>query len=546
MKNLLLCITAIFSICYGTIASPQDSQVKVSCPERLYGLVNSWAEGFNGTGAAAKASVSVSTGKQLPDISISFVDANNVTPGDDEWAMIVGRDVIVPVINADNPLIGRIRSKGLSPENLSVFIKEPSSASWGTLLGTDDSERAVLYVLDDETLVKSVSGYLGIDVKKQGRTMASDARELFSALGRDPLAIGFCKLANLVNDPGPELAGKIIIAPVDRNGDGAVDHNENIYENLVAFSRGVWIGKYPRALTGAIYAITPVDVTESQAAFLGWILNDGQAYLDKSGFTQLLAGERQSCDDRLAELTSPVSVTNERPAYATLIYVFLTLALSGLLVAFISRIKIKHFSAVAVDTVSQKALDENSLIWPAGLLFDRSHMWSFMEQNGTVKVGIDDYLHHVTGEITRIVLKQKGDFVRKGDEIVSLIRNGKHLTIYSPVSGIIREKNRKLEEDIHVLNTSHYDEGWIYRIEPLSWAAENTLLIMADKYKEVVSAEIHKLREFLAGLMNNERVRYATVVLPDGGPLIDNPLADMGPEIWEEFQIKFIDSAKMH
>lgn len=547
MKKLLLCTTAILSLCYYVHASQPDpgGPVKVFCSQGLSGLVNTWAEGFNNTTESGKVSVTIGTGTQLNGNSISIIEGN-FRQGNGEWAMVVGRDVIVPVINAGNPLIARIRSKGLSPENLSLFIREPASSSWGTLLGTDEKEKAGLYVMDDETLVSALSTYLGVDVKTQGRSMVSDVHELFAALERDPLALGFCKMASLINNTDPEFAGKIVIAPIDRNGDGIVDHNEDIYENLQAFSRGVWIGKYPRALTGGIYAVAPATVTETQQEFLNWILNDGQAYLGKSGYTQLLAGERQSWNDRLAALKATVPENSSQPVFATLIYVIVLILIAILLINLVLRFRVREVSPAGSQMMQHRILDESSLILPAGLMFDITHLWSFMEQGGTVKVGIDDYLHHLTGDITRVVMKQKGDFIRKGDEIVSLIRKGKHLTLYSPVSGIIKEKNRKLEDDINVLNISPYDEGWIYRIEPLTWTAENKLLFMADKYREMVSSEILKLKDFLAGFMNKEHHQYATAVLADGGALIDNPLADMGPEVWEEFQIKYIDSAKLH
>ena len=64
-----------------------------------------------------------------------------------------------------------------------------------------------------------------------------------------------------------------------------------------------------------------------------------------------------------------------------------------------------------------------------------------MEQNGIVKVGIDDFLQHITGTITRIKMKNEGERVKKGDQILSIIQNGKQFNLYAPVSGIIREKN---------------------------------------------------------------------------------------------------------
>lgn len=548
MKKILISTIVLLSVCYYNLSASAyvPDSVRVFCPAKMYDLVNGWSERYNAVGSGGKVSVSVNACSVFPDNSISIIEGPEISQGDNRWAMAVGRDVVVPVINADNPLIARIKSKGLSPENLSHFIKYPSSASWGTLLGTDNNEKAGLYIVDDESLINALATFLGVDIKARGGVMVQDAQELFSALKRDRFAIGFCKLVSLTNNQDPEFAGKILIAPIDRNGDGRIDHNEDIYQDLVAFTRGVWIGKYPRALTGNIFAVVSGKAGEAQVAFLKWVLNDGQEMLDRAGLMPLLAGERQSCNDRLAELTMPVSSTGSRPVIATMVYVIVLLLLAILLVNLILRFSGKKVTTAKVHAVIQNVLDENSLILPGGLMFDRTHMWSFMEQNGTIKVGIDDFLSHVTGEITRIVMKQKGDYIRKGDEIVSLIRNGKHLTVYSPVSGIIREKNKKLEEDIYLLNKSPYDEGWIYRIEPVNWAAENKLLIMADKYRQIIHSEILRLKEFLEGFRNIDHPQYAKVVMQDGGALIDNPLAEMGPEVWEDFQIKFIDSAKTH
>ena len=42
------------------------------------------------------------------------------------------------------------------------------------------------------------------------------------------------------------MAENLRLLPLDKNGNGQIDFNEMIYEDLNAFTRGVWIGKYPR------------------------------------------------------------------------------------------------------------------------------------------------------------------------------------------------------------------------------------------------------------------------------------------------------------
>jgi glycine cleavage system H lipoate-binding protein len=167
-----------------------------------------------------------------------------------------------------------------------------------------------------------------------------------------------------------------------------------------------------------------------------------------------------------------------------------------------------------------------------------------MDQNGIVKVGIDDFLQHITGKITRIKMKNPGKKVKKGEQIVSIIQNGKQLNLYSPVSGTIIEQNTVLESDTSVINTSPYADGWIYKIEPTNWVRENPLLFMADKQKEFIRKEFARLRDFLATALKSDTESYSLLVLQDGGEVKDGVLSGLGPEVWDDFQTNFIDPSR--
>jgi glycine cleavage system H lipoate-binding protein len=195
-------------------------------------------------------------------------------------------------------------------------------------------------------------------------------------------------------------------------------------------------------------------------------------------------------------------------------------------------------------TASQKVLDENCLVIPGGVYFDKTHTWVFMEQNGVVKVGIDDFLQHITGTITRIKMKGQGESVKKGEQILSIIQNGKQLNLYAPISGVIKEQNRILDTNSSVINSSPYNEGWIYKIEPTNWLRENQLLFMADKQKRFIRNEFSRLKDFLALALKSDSGLFPQVVLQDGGELRDGTLSNLGPEVWEDFQTKFIDPSR--
>jgi hypothetical protein len=52
------------------------------------------------------------------------------------------------------------------------------------------------------------------------------------------------------------------------------------------------------------------------------------------------------------------------------------------------------------------------------------------------------------------------------------------------------------------------------------------------------------MKDFLALTLSSDREQYEKVILQDGGELTDGTLAELGPEIWEDFQTKFIDASR--
>ena len=126
--------------------------------------------------------------------------------------------------------------------------------------------------------------------------------------------------------------------------------------------------------------------------------------------------------------------------------------------------------------------------------------------------------------------------------ILSIIQDGKQLEVYSPITGTIKAQNETLQADSSLLNTSPYRDGWIYKIEPSHWLAEIQFMILGKKYKEWISNEFTRLKEFLSEYIKPESPKYA-YVMQDGGELKRGVLTDLEPELWEDFQTNFIDAS---
>jgi glycine cleavage system H lipoate-binding protein len=186
------------------------------------------------------------------------------------------------------------------------------------------------------------------------------------------------------------------------------------------------------------------------------------------------------------------------------------------------------------------AFSEEHVDVSPGLLYDKTHTWAFMEEDGSVKIGIDDFLQRVTGPLTRVKMKSPGERVKKGKKAVSIIQEGKQLDICAPVSGTIQELNPRLAKESSLLNSSPYVDGWIYKIKPTNWYQEVQFLLMGTSYKRWLKKEFQRLKEFLSETFAPADSGHVHV-LQDGGEIRDHILKELGPELWEDFQINFLD-----
>ncbi|MBT3243853.1 MAG: hypothetical protein HN352_11915 [Bacteroidetes bacterium] len=461
--------------------------------------------------------------------------------------IIVGRDIIVPLINSENPFLEAIYKQGISAEEIARVLSNPDKQTWGMLLGNDEPARVNLFIIDNESVSSDVANFLNTDKLNDEGINVKSGQEMIDVLQGDPYALGFCRMTNVLDNTKNSFLDKITLLPIDKNGNGIIDYPEKIFSNYDTFTRGVWIGKYPKTLYRNIYSYSQENKSkEAVVAFLRWIVTSGQASLASYGYDDLVYSERLANIDALlisgVDPKSPNSIFAGQKLLALIIGLFIV---TGLVVNIIARfVANKQASVQYASSLSQSVFDQNSVKILNGLYFDKTHTWAFMDQNGGVKIGIDDFLQHVTGPITRVKMKIPGERINKGDKIMSITQKGKQLNIYSPISGIIREQNTALNSDSSAMNSSPYSDGWVYVLEPTNWIKETQQLIMANNYKTWLKNEFSRLKDFLSASLGNRNPEHGHLVLQDGGELQDWVLEKCGPEVWEDFQINFIDTNK--
>lgn len=181
----------------------------------------------------------------------------------------------------------------------------------------------------------------------------------------------------------------------------------------------------------------------------------------------------------------------------------------------------------------------DSIKIPLGIFFSRFHTWAYLESTGVAKVGLDDLLVKITGSVRFSNLRNPGEFIRKGDLLASIQRDGKILNVFSPITGEIRDTNTLLLKNPEMVAEDPYSAGWMYKIVPENWSADTQTYFLANKALAWAEYELNRFRDFLASAMS-ERQGMTVVALQDGGELIDQPLSGLPDEIWQSFQQDFL------
>lgn len=190
---------------------------------------------------------------------------------------------------------------------------------------------------------------------------------------------------------------------------------------------------------------------------------------------------------------------------------------------------------------SLEILTATTLKVPQGIFFSRYHTWTHLEKSGIAKVGLDDLLVHLTGEVQFSNLKKTGEKVKKGELLAEINQNGKLLKIFSPISGEIIEANAMLASSPDLLNKDPYEKGWMYKVKPISWVPDTNSYYLADDATTWATQELERFKDFLAQSVEKYSPMPSNVVLQDGGELVDQPLSGLPNEVWQDFQKDFLN-----
>lgn len=271
----------------------RPDELRLSGAWALYPLAVRWAEEFQKIHPEIEiAVVAGGTGKGMDDLLAGRVDiamaSRAVTPAEVRQgavAVAVCKDAVVPVINARNPVLQDLARRGVTKEVLAAAWLKRSVRTWGAIAGTPrEAPLRVLTRSDACGAAETWASWLGgTPADLQGERVLGDPG-MMGALRRDPWGLGYCNV-NYAYDPrtGQPAAG-IAILPLDLNGNGALDQDEDFYRTRNDLVAAIRDGRYPSPPARDLFFVVKGDpANRALRSFLDWVLTDGQKLAAESG-----------------------------------------------------------------------------------------------------------------------------------------------------------------------------------------------------------------------------------------------------------------------
>ena len=121
-----------------------------------------------------------------------------------------------------------------------------------------------------------------------------------SAVQKDKVGIGFNNIAYAYDQKTRRPYAGLAIIPLDVNGNGKIDPEENFYDNSLSLIKAIVSGKYPSPPARNLFLVSNgVPKKPEVIEFIKYILTEGQKYANATGYIGL---SKTTINQELAKL----------------------------------------------------------------------------------------------------------------------------------------------------------------------------------------------------------------------------------------------------
>jgi glycine cleavage system H protein len=168
---------------------------------------------------------------------------------------------------------------------------------------------------------------------------------------------------------------------------------------------------------------------------------------------------------------------------------------------------------------------------PENVRYHAGHTWALSESTEMVRVGMDDFASKLIGKIENITLPQRGRWVRQGQKICTIFRDGKSVDMVSPIEGTITDINEAVVKNPELARKDPYGEGWLVTVQ----APDSKI-----NFRNLLGGTLARLwTESSALQLRNKVPMLAGALAQDGGVAVDDLTAHVPDEDWATLTKEF-------
>ncbi len=168
---------------------------------------------------------------------------------------------------------------------------------------------------------------------------------------------------------------------------------------------------------------------------------------------------------------------------------------------------------------------------PENLRYHPGHTWALSESPNLVRVGMDDFASKLAGKFESITLPQRGQWLRQGQKLCTLHRDGVAVDMLSPIEGSVSDINDALTANPAMATKDPYGEGWFVTVQSPDAKINFRNLLngsLARWWTEESASRLHRKMPAMVGALAQ-----------DGGVAVENVTAEIPDSDWTALTKEF-------
>ncbi|MBM2839853.1 MAG: glycine cleavage H-protein [Bacteroidetes bacterium] len=172
---------------------------------------------------------------------------------------------------------------------------------------------------------------------------------------------------------------------------------------------------------------------------------------------------------------------------------------------------------------------------PDNIALATNHTWLRTNKDGTVTIGLDEFLSRLVGKVEKVSIPCAGDIIAPEVADIAMGVQGHSLRVAPPMSGDVIESNLDILRDPSLILRDPYGEGWLLRVRSRNDDATSWRRYVVGKPVEWLRAQAVLVRDFI--VMNAHQGQPVT--MQEGGLPMDGVMQQFDENVWKDFNRSF-------